>query len=265
MVVLSERPAFRRKPLPDDPGSVSSLPDFFLAHELAHQWWGHGVAGENYHERWLSEGAAQYAAALWVRQSHGETAFREALRRMSRWALRESDKGPISLGYRLGHLRDDPQVFRAVVYDKGAYVLLMLRAILGGDLFPKVLRSLLADHRFGKVGTDDFREALEAASGKSLAPYFEAWVYGTAVPALHLVRWSEVAGPESHGAVVEVKAEGLPGPVPLELAVTHDGGRKTERVTLQPGGGAFMVETEGRPKKVEINADYGLLAAVDGR
>src|SRR5205085_1322282 len=126
MVVLVRRPALLRRPLADDPAAFHSISGFFLAHELGHQWWGQGVAGENYRERWLSEGMAQYAAALWVRHRHGEDTFHDVLEKMGRWARRHSARGPIHLGQRLGHLDNDPQVFRAVAYDKGAYVLHML-------------------------------------------------------------------------------------------------------------------------------------------
>ena len=78
--MMAARPVFIRRALRDDPAGFDDVPDFFLAHELAHQWWGHGVAGENYRERWLSEGAAQYAAALWVRHDQGEDVFRGVLR-----------------------------------------------------------------------------------------------------------------------------------------------------------------------------------------
>ncbi len=184
MIVLSQRPITMRGSLKEDPGAVSSAPGFFLAHEIAHQWWGHGIAGKNYHERWLSEGFAQYAAALWIRKSEGQGAFEDVLRRMAYWARRDAREGPISLGYRLGHLKDDPQIYRAIVYDKAAYVLQRLREITGDDAFRRGLTSLQQAQRFRKVGTDDLRVALEAASGLDLGRYFDAWVFGTDVPAL---------------------------------------------------------------------------------
>jgi hypothetical protein len=58
-----------------------------------------------------------------------------------------------------------------------------------------------------------------------------------------------------------VNPSNLPGPVPLELTVTHDGGRKSMRVTLLPTGGTFSIDTPAPPRKVEINADRGLLAS----
>jgi hypothetical protein len=263
MVLIQDRPSFLFKHgLRDDPANFSDVPGFFLAHELAHQWWGQGVAGQNYRERWLSEGAAQYAAALWVRRSRGEDAFRGLLARMGRWALRHSPQGPINLGHRLGHLQGDPQIYRAVVYDKGAYVLHMLRAIVGDDAFLKGMRQFQAQHRFAKAGTDDLREALEAASGKDLEPYFREWVYGTALPLLRVSHRTERTA-EGFRTTIEVRPRDLPGPVPLQLAVTHEGGRETRSITLSPEGGSWTVESAGAPRKVEVNEDRALLAQLE--
>jgi aminopeptidase N len=172
----------------EDPANFSNLPDFFLAHELAHQWWGQASAPAGYRERWLSEAWAQYAAALWIRQKDGEGAFRGMMDRMARWAMRHDPLGPIYLGQRLGVLLGDQRIFRATVYDKGAWVIHMLRGIVGDDAFFRGARRFLDTHRFAKVQTQDLREALEQESGKDLRPYFERWIYDTGLP---LVEWTE--------------------------------------------------------------------------
>jgi Peptidase family M1 domain len=261
MVVLSYRPPLVRGRLVDDPALIPDVPEFFLAHEIAHQWWGHGVAPQNYRERWVSEAFAQYAAALWVRHALGEEAFERILRQFDRWARRLSDRGPIHLGYRLGHIRGDSQVFRAVVYDKGAYVLHMLRGVVGDGTFRDALMRLQTDHRFQKIGTRTVREALERASGLELGSYFDAWVFGTEIPRLYVRRKTQrvESGRELE---VEVRALGLPGPVPLEIRIRLPRGERREQVTLAPGGGRFRFTLEGQPEDVEVNADRGLLAEV---
>ena len=114
-----------------DPAAFANFPEFFVAHEIAHQWWGHAVGWKNYHEQWLSEGFAQYFAVLFARERRGETAFRALLRHLRQWAMEQSDQGPVYLGYRLGHIKGDARVFRALVYNKGASVLHMLRQSAG--------------------------------------------------------------------------------------------------------------------------------------
>jgi aminopeptidase N len=170
-----------------------------------------------------------------------------------------SSKGPIHLGYRLGHLKNDPQIFRAVVYDKGAYVLHMLRGIVGEEAFRRGLTSFQAAHRFAKAGTDDLRQSLETAAGKDLRPYFDTWVLGTALPKLRVASRTGPA-PSGYVTAVEVTVEGLPGPVPLQIALDLDQGKDLRQVILTPEGGQWTFETGVRVGKVRVNDDRGLLA-----
>jgi aminopeptidase N len=254
MVLLVRRPALLRSLLRDDPAAFPEAPDFHLAHELAHQWWGHGVAPQNYRERWISEGFAQFAGTLWVRHARGEEAFQATLRQLSRWALKHTALGPIHLGYRLG--QRDPQVFRSIVYNKGAYVLHMLRALLGPQAFREALVGLQAERRFQKIGSEHLRAALEKASGRDLQPYFAEWVSGTRLPTLR-VKQQAVSG----GVRVDVTASDLPGPMPLEIEIGGASGPRVERVTIEPAGGSWTFTTP-KPARVEVNPNRGLLATV---
>jgi hypothetical protein len=263
LLYLQQRPPIlRSRALPDDPANFGDLPGFFLAHEVAHQWWGQGTAPANYRERWLSEAWAQYASALWLRQRLGERAFLSMMDRMARWALRHDDKGPIHLGQRLGHLKQQPRYFRAVVYDKGAWVLHVLRGLMGDEAFFGGARAYLERHRYDKAGTEDLRAAFEAASGQDLKPYFDRWIYETGLPTLE---WSaRTARAEGRFRTsVEVAPQGLPGPLPLQISVTTAAGDETALVRLAPEGGSFTIETAERPQRVELNQDRGLLARIE--
>ena len=160
------------------------MPGFFLAHELAHQWWGHGRGRPELPRALDLGGVAQYAAALWMRHRQGEEDVPRAC-----WAAwpagrcGENERGPIHLGHRLGHIQGDPQIYRAVVYDKGAYVLHMLRGIVGDEAFREALRPLQAGFRFAQGGHGGpARGARGRVAARTSAPYFREWVYGTALP-----------------------------------------------------------------------------------
>ncbi|HEV8211486.1 MAG TPA: M1 family aminopeptidase, partial [Vicinamibacterales bacterium] len=185
--------AMLNQPLPssglvwrNDPAAFSNYPDFFIAHELAHQWWGQAVGWRNYHEQWLSEGFAQYFATLYAQHQKGDDVFVSMLRQLRKWGIDASDQGPISLGYRLGHIRGESRIFRALVYNKGAAVLHMLRRLVGDDRFFSGIRRFYRDSRFHKVGTEDLRIAMEAETGMTLDRFFQRWIYGSTIPRVKL-------------------------------------------------------------------------------
>lgn len=187
--------AILHQPLPtspyvwrNDPVSFDNYANFFLAHEIAHQWWGQAVGGKNYHEQWLSEGFAQYFAALYAERDRGPDQFASVVRQMRRWGVDMSAQGAVYLGYRLGHIKGEGRVFRALVYNKGAMVLHMLRRLVGDEAFFRGLRDFYVTWRFKKAGTGDFRAAMEKAAGVSLERFFERWIFGSAIPVVD-VTW----------------------------------------------------------------------------
>ena len=130
----------------------------------------------------MSEGFAQYFAALYAERERGGEAFDGVMRQMKKSAMAQSDQGPISLGYRLGHVRGDSRVFRAVVYNKSAVVLHMLRRLIGDAAFFRGVRRFYLASRFQTVGTNELRAAMEAESGQGLERFFERWIQGARLP-----------------------------------------------------------------------------------
>ena len=159
--------------------SFENYPTFFLAHEVAHQWWGHAVGWKNYHEQWLSEGLAQYFAALYAEKERGGNILPNLLRQMRHTAIEASGQGPIYLGYRLGHIQGDDRSSGRSSTTRRAMVLHMLRRLVGDDAFFGGVREFYNEWKFRKAGTDDFRAAMEKASGRDLERFFDTWVFGS--------------------------------------------------------------------------------------
>ena len=230
LIMLQQRPPLVGGTLRDDPATFYDIPGFFLAHELAHQWWGQGVTPRSYRDRWISEGFAQYAAALWVKESQGDAMFERVLKKMAGWARRLGASGPVDLGTRVGHVRNDPQAYRAVVYDKGALVLDMTRRLIGDDAFRRSLLKLQREHRFKSVDSETVRRAFEAEGGIDLDPLWETFVRNTEIPSARV---------EAGHGIAEIVLTGYIGPLPLTVEV--DGKRLQVVVrgrTPIPGAGA---------------------------
>ena len=217
-----------------DPAYFDGFPEFFLAHETAHQWWGQAVGWKNYHEQWISEGFAQYFAAMYAEHMKKDDVFRQVIAQMARWTLDRSDQGPVYLGYRLGHIRNDGRVFRALVYNKGALTLHMLRKLIGDDAFFRGLRRFYATWRFKKAGTEDVKAAFELEANRDLDAYFDRWIYGSSLPRM---KFSYTTEPGA--VVVRFEQIGERFELPVTVTLKHAASSTdvmvpvTEQVTTQ--------------------------------
>jgi hypothetical protein len=211
-----------------DPLAVDhTYPFFFLAHEVAHQWWGQAVGSKNYHEQWLSEGLAHYFATLYAGTDRGPDMVRQLIGQMRDSALAYSANGPIALSYRLGHIQGDTRIFRALVYNKSAVVLHMLRQLIGDDAFFKGLRRYYRACRFGKAGTDDLRVALEAETPIRLSRFFERWIAGASLPRLRVTS-RLVSDASGASAIVRIDQIGDVFDLPVTVTVQYADGRSAD-------------------------------------
>ena len=171
------------------------------AHELAHQWWGHQVAPRTYRDAWISEGFAEFTAALVAQQTGGwprydafwEKARRNILERTRGATVDNWQAGPISQGARLSTWRND-WAYSSQVYSKGAYVLHMLRMAMmqGNDesAFMTMMKEFASTYAGKTAGTRDFQRMVEKHATPSLKItkdgkmnwFFDQWVYGTSIP-----------------------------------------------------------------------------------
>jgi aminopeptidase N len=241
-----------------DPAAFNNYPEFYIAHEIAHQWWGQAVGWKNYHEQWLSEGLAQYFAVLYAKERRGDGVFRDVLRHLRRWAIDQSDQGAVYLGYRLGHIKSDSRVFRAIVYNKGAAVVHMLRRWIGDEAFFAGLRRYYRENKFKKAGTEDLQRAMEAESGRSLERFFERWIYASGMPR---VRYSTTT--EGHEVIVRFEQIGevydMPVTVTLEL-----GDKSVDHVvTLTEPVVVQRFPVTGTLRSVDVNADNAALGVFE--
>jgi aminopeptidase N len=156
-----------------------------IAHEIAHQWFGDSVTEATWSDLWLSEGFATYFAGLFVQRHDGEPAFQRYMKKKAEeyFSFERKTRTPI---YDL-QTEDLFKLLNANNYQKGAWVLHMLRSELGDDTFFRGIRLYYDGHRNATATTEDLRAAFEKASGQDLREFFARWIYGAGHPRYELM------------------------------------------------------------------------------
>ena len=174
--------------------------EVFRAHEVAHQWWGIGVDFATYHDQWISEAFSEYCGWLYLhdlvkKEEDNDDKFYDLLetRRKEitgnrKFLLGDGQKaGPIWLGYRT--LSSDTQGdYRLIIYQKGAWVLHMIRSMLtdtetlDDSRFRQLLGEFYRKYAGSQASTAHFISFLESFTGEKWDWFFNQWVFGTDIP-----------------------------------------------------------------------------------
>lgn len=237
--------------------------DEFVAHELAHNWWGSLLFCTE--SEFPIEGFATYSQALWREDRGGKPALREAMKKQAEAVLIAS----LDPGKEKSCFASDNG---PLLYEKGAWVLHMSRRLLGDEAWFRALRKFAVDNA-GRVFTvAQLRQALEAGYGHSLTKFFQQWVYGTGVP------WVKGAVVSSGGGKAKVRltqafvtGEGnaesgetwKTSPSRFELLVDlllrHAGGETRESVWLTEPSQDFEIAVSGKPTGLVLDPEEWLL------
>jgi hypothetical protein len=268
----------------------------FRGHETAHQWWGHMVSWETYRDQWISEGFAEYSGALYAEAylddpeilddmteawrndvfKKGNAGFR-SFGMPSGLMQRRSDgtwSGPLTLGHRLSST-ETPVDYSMLAYEKGAYVLHMLRMAMydwstGSDEPWRVMmRDFVASHAGGAATTESFRRIVEKHFGEDMGWFFDQWVYGTAVPTYRYGWKVETAIDGQRTLRLRVR-QGVEPDVPFRMFVPvrvelGDDRFVVLRVLVDEAYEEFRFDLPGglTPERVILNPRNAVLAQVD--
>lgn len=184
-------------------GATDNFWRYVAPHEVAHQWWGHVIGWDSYHDQWMSEGFAEFSASLYVQALRGNDKFidfwedQRKLITIASPATRDRKPytvGPVTQGYRLNSGKTGG-VARFLIYPKGAYILHMLRMMMYDaktqDLrFQTMMKDFVQTYFNQDVSTEDFKQIVEKHMTREMNVtgdgkmdwFFNEWVYGTEVP-----------------------------------------------------------------------------------
>jgi aminopeptidase N len=224
-----------------------------IAHEIAHQWFGNSVTEKDWDDVWLSEGFATYFTLLFIEHYQGRDAFVAGLIR-SRGAIFSVEKKIPGVAVIHNNLADMKLVLNQLVYQKGGWMLHMLRSLIGDDKFQAGIRDYYRRYRDVNASTEDFRRVIEENSGRELSWFFRQWLNRAGSPLLD-------GGFRYNPATKRVEIEltqmqpGEPYRLPLEFAIKSDGttALKIERFELTQRQQKFEFEAGEEPQSVAID------------
>ena len=236
-----------------------------VAHETAHQWFGDAVTPATWADLWLSEGFATYYAGLFVEREESPAAFRDYMSRKREEYLKYEKERRAPIYDR--EMEDLNELLNANNYQKGAWVLHMLRAELGDAAFFRGIRAYYRAHLHKTATTEDLRAALERASGKKLREFFARWVYASGHPRYEAA-WTWSDGTAARGGVLTItlkqaQEDGgalFPNAMPVEIVT----GAGTRRLKLPPSGRETRqrIYLNSRPTEVRFDPDATILKEI---
>ena len=232
-----------------------------IIHEVAHQWFGNAVTESDWDDVWLSEGFATYFTLLFIEHAYGRDEMVAGLRSSAERVFAQYAEDP---EYRIVHddLSDMERVTSSATYQKGSWVLHMLRHRLGDEAFREGIRTYYGRHFNGNASTEDFRRAMEAASGADLSAFFEQWLYRGGNPRLE--GWWDY-DPTARAVRIELNQAQTAGPtydLPLEIGI-HFGGETlpavVESLDVTQRFHRFVIPVEREPTSVTLDPNTKLL------
>ena len=234
--------------------SVTS-PDIesLMAHEIAHQWFGDGASEKNFGHLWLSEGFATYMTNLYLENKYGADTLKKRMI-LDRKKVLSFEKKRFTPVVDTAVNGQYMQLLNANSYEKGNWVLHMLRRKLGDDLFWKGVRAYYAKYKGSNANTDDLRLVMEQTSGQDLKQFFTQWLRTPGHPSLD-VAWNYDADKGLIDFIVDQKQETVFN-FPLEYTV--DGQKHTTIINQKFNH--FQIPAKAAPTAVIIDANVNLLA-----
>ena len=221
------------------------------AHEIAHQWFGNMATEKNFGHLWLSEGFATFFSTYYMEEKYGKE---------KGIAMRQEDREQVIAYYVKNNsktvvdtsITDFMKMLNAYSYQKGGWVLHMLRFQLGDSVFFRSIRKYYATYAGGIAGTDDLRKIFESVSGKDLKQFFNQWLYTPGLPDLK-IKWKY--NPATRKTEIEImQQQKISFSFPLTIAIKLASG-KILKQTLQVNKQTSIFSLLLKEKPVDLKAD----------
>ncbi len=233
--------------------SLGGWSEDLISHELAHSWWGDMITCADFRHIWLNEGFATWSEAYWKEQTAGFSVYQQYMDAAAYFGA-----GTIIVEDPL----NDNIFSSALSYNKGSWVVHMLRGVLGDDDFFAGLAAYRAQYAYGSATTEQLRDVLETVSGRDLDAFFQQWIYGEYFP-IYEYQWNAGPGPDQITLDIDqVQADAGVFTMPIVVRVVTDQGSVDLRVENGQASQSYVLTVPGDVTEVLLDPDHWILRQV---
>ncbi|HEY6189744.1 MAG TPA: DUF3458 domain-containing protein [Pyrinomonadaceae bacterium] len=237
-----------------------------ISHELSHSWFGDLVTCKGWKDLWLNEGFATFMEAVFKEHKEGRDAYLLQMRVNARLYQLEDEaryRRPIVFD----RYPNPTYLFDATLYQKGGFILHMLRETVGDEIFWKAVNKYLEEYKYGNVETADLQRVFEQTSGKRLDWFFDQWVYKAGYPELRVGYSYQPASRQLTLTVEQTQTPDATTPavfrLPVEIELATATAKRTERIEIDRRMQAFKFKLDSKPLMIRFDKRLGILKKLD--
>lgn len=235
-----------------------------VIHEIAHQWFGNAVTETTWDDAWLSEGFATYFTLLFIENEYGKAEFDKGIAKAKKAVFDMSVKMP-NFSIISDRTAEKEVVTTGLTYQKGAWILHMLRNLVGDANFQKGIQLYYAKYFNANASTNQLREEMEKASGKNLKQFFKQWLYQPINPSIN-ANWSFDSKQKKLVVQLEQTQTGdmlFDLPVEINYYIKDNPTPKTIKVQLNKKQQSFSFPSNSAPEKIVVDPNNKLLSVIN--
>lgn len=236
--------------------SLPTSQESLVAHEIAHQWFGDMASEKKFAHLWLSEGFATYMTHIYIESKYGTDSLNKQMQADRRQIISFANRNNRPIVDSLSAYLD---LLNANSYQKGGWVLHMLRRELGDVVFQKIIRSYYEKYKGKNADTRDFESVAEKISGKNLETFFDQWLYNPGLPELK-ISWKYIPDDKKIMITVDQVQQEEPFRIPLEIRTEFSNGKsEILHLMLHKRTETFFFNLQEKPSILIADPNVSLL------
>jgi aminopeptidase N len=223
-----------------------------VIHEIAHQWFGNAITETTWDDAWLSEGFATFFTLLFIEDEYGKDEYTKGIIKARKSVYDMSVKMP-DFSIVSERTAEKEDVTSGITYQKGAWVIHMLRNLMGEKNFKKGIQNYYAKYFNANTTTSEFRAEMEKVSGKDLKLFFKQWLYQPINPTIN-ASWKYEASTKKLTVQLNQAQQFLYN-VPVEIGYYKKGSSTPTILTmnLKEKDQVFSFSLATAPEKLELD------------